>query len=723
MLAWSRPGERLRETPADRHCRPLRTASPDLEAAQNRGLGLPVALHQHQAPALVCVDQRRTGIAAPGSEEETQRRGLSKASGRAIRFEVTEQSPGRRSRGPPPKKSTRVCPRRPMRRQLRRRHRRRLCNSTSAPSRVEHRKRQDLETKASETAARTTSTRSSAANAEEDLGVQAVVESVFRCGQQGALGRAGRARGVHQHHRVRRATPDGCRWRAGLRTVPLRTRPDCRRRRAADGAASRRRRRLERPARLRRSRASSATRRAIVEQEAHLPCRQSGVDRQRDGSDAGSSEHRLEHRAAVAEQQGDAVARLGPVGAQPAREPRDSRLEGPRSRGGARHPRRPAGLRSALPSAQSSPRRCAASTSRSWIPEPEPPSPAPDELAGGGLCKASEARSRGVAERRRRPISLAGGGLSQGKRSAQRGVARTQATSGSLAGEDSSKASEARRVRRSRTQATSGSLAGGGLSKASEARRRGVAERRRRPAASAGGGLSKGGLPSGKRRHPMNLKGEPCVRGPTLRRRTRYRRHQGAGRLLCRGARRSQPAVRIVTRRPWSTTPSAIKLRRRLVPEEPVRKPARDNRSGSCSRRFPRSHRRCSTRSTIIDRYGQAWAQLRSERDRRRATVDDGRLLVRGRTHQSFLPPKDEVESAGEDAFVVDENTDERRSQSRARPAFPTQPRAPTCEFGEQDDRRAALLDVLGTPASNYHTDAETRRSKLGFPAHRLSRA
>ena len=45
---------------------------------------------------------------------------------------------------------------------------------------------------------------------------------------------------------------------------------------------------------------------------------------------------------------------------------------------------------------------------------------------------------------------------------------------------------------------------------------------------------------------------------------------------------------------------------------------------------------------------------------------DDGRLLVRGRTYQSFLPPEDR--SRG-DGFVVDPQTAARKAE---RPPFPT---------------------------------------------------
>ena len=129
---------------------------------------------------------------------------------------------------------------------------------------------------------------------------------------------------------------------------------------------------------------------------------------------------------------------------------------------------------------------------------------------------------------------------------------------------------------------------------------------------------------------------------------------------------------------------------------------------------------RVVTRSTIIERYAKRGRDIVvNETDVNDA--DDGRLLVRGHTHQSFLPPKGEGQgpSAGESGeaaageaseFVVDQKT---ASRKLARPPFPTAegpdlPSAVTCV----DARRCWMFSG---PGKNYHTDAEQAR-KLGFP-------
>ena len=58
------------------------------------------------------------------------------------------------------------------------------------------------------------------------------------------------------------------------------------------------------------------------------------------------------------------------------------------------------------------------------------------------------------------------------------------------------------------------------------------------------------------------------------------------------------------------------------------------------------------TRSTIVDRYHKRGRDyVVNETDV--LSADDGRLFVRGRTHQSFLPER--TGQDGDDAFVVDE--------------------------------------------------------------------
>jgi hypothetical protein len=115
---------------------------------------------------------------------------------------------------------------------------------------------------------------------------------------------------------------------------------------------------------------------------------------------------------------------------------------------------------------------------------------------------------------------------------------------------------------------------------------------------------------------------------------------------------------------------------------------------------------RVETRSTIIERYNKRGRNyVVNETDV--VAADDGRLLVRGRTHQSFLPPKDK--SRGE-TFVVDENTARKKTP---RPPFPT-------ATGDELQSTTKLIDerrcwMFSGPGKNYHTDRE-QAEKLGFP-------
>jgi hypothetical protein len=88
--------------------------------------------------------------------------------------------------------------------------------------------------------------------------------------------------------------------------------------------------------------------------------------------------------------------------------------------------------------------------------------------------------------------------------------------------------------------------------------------------------------------------------------------------------------------------------------------------------------------------------------------AEDGRLLVRGRTHQSFLPPK-EQDSAG-DSFVVDEGT---AATKQPRSAFPTATGADLGAVEKTVDERRCWM--FSGPGRNYHTDRE-QALKLGFP-------
>ncbi len=118
---------------------------------------------------------------------------------------------------------------------------------------------------------------------------------------------------------------------------------------------------------------------------------------------------------------------------------------------------------------------------------------------------------------------------------------------------------------------------------------------------------------------------------------------------------------------------------------------------------------RVRTRSTVIERYAKRGRDVVvTETDVNDAS--DGRLLVRGHTHQSFLPPKSGAEGGPAGEFVVDEKT---ASQKSVRPPFPTAtgpdlPSAVTCV----DARRCWMFSG---PGRNYHTDVEQAR-QLGFP-------
>lgn len=126
---------------------------------------------------------------------------------------------------------------------------------------------------------------------------------------------------------------------------------------------------------------------------------------------------------------------------------------------------------------------------------------------------------------------------------------------------------------------------------------------------------------------------------------------------------------------------------------------------------------RVRTRSTIIDRYQKRGRDIvLNETDVFDAV--DGRLLVRGHTHQSFLPPREDEEGKQHDAgeggggFVVDEKTAEQKKKA-PRPPFPTAtgPDLPST-VTTVDERRCWMFSG---PGRNYHTDREQAK-KLGFP-------
>ena len=112
---------------------------------------------------------------------------------------------------------------------------------------------------------------------------------------------------------------------------------------------------------------------------------------------------------------------------------------------------------------------------------------------------------------------------------------------------------------------------------------------------------------------------------------------------------------------------------------------------------------RVRTRSTIIDRYAKRGRDyIVNETDV--SADDDGRLLVRGRTHQSFLPPREPQ------GFAVDEATARRKEP---REPFPTAAGADLPGVHKSVDARRCWM--FSGPGKNYHTDREAAQ-KLGFP-------
>ena len=112
--------------------------------------------------------------------------------------------------------------------------------------------------------------------------------------------------------------------------------------------------------------------------------------------------------------------------------------------------------------------------------------------------------------------------------------------------------------------------------------------------------------------------------------------------------------------------------------------------------------------STIVDRYSKR-GRLYVVNETDLFDVASERLLVRSRTHQSFLPeqPAAGPERAG---FVVDEQT---AAAKAPRAPFPTALGPELAAVEKTVDARRCWM--FSGPGRNYHTDREQAR-KLGFP-------
>jgi len=112
------------------------------------------------------------------------------------------------------------------------------------------------------------------------------------------------------------------------------------------------------------------------------------------------------------------------------------------------------------------------------------------------------------------------------------------------------------------------------------------------------------------------------------------------------------------------------------------------------------------SRSTIIDRFSKRGRDyVVNETDL--CDAEDGRLLVRGRTFQSFLPPKGKESDTG---YVVDESTAKKKAE---RAPFPTATGTDLSPVKKTVDARRCWM--FSGPGKNYHTDRE-QAEKLGFP-------
>jgi acyl dehydratase len=114
-----------------------------------------------------------------------------------------------------------------------------------------------------------------------------------------------------------------------------------------------------------------------------------------------------------------------------------------------------------------------------------------------------------------------------------------------------------------------------------------------------------------------------------------------------------------------------------------------------------------TTRSTIVERYAKRGRDyVVNETD----LVDaGGRLLVRGRTHQSFLPAGGEPKAG----FVVDEKTAKDKQTRAPRAPFPTATGEDLAPLEKVVDERRCWM--FSGPGKTYHTDREAAK-QLGFP-------
>lgn len=119
---------------------------------------------------------------------------------------------------------------------------------------------------------------------------------------------------------------------------------------------------------------------------------------------------------------------------------------------------------------------------------------------------------------------------------------------------------------------------------------------------------------------------------------------------------------------------------------------------------------RIKTVSTIIERFHKRGRDyVVNETDIFDAA--QGRLLVRGRTFQSFLPEKDNAE---DDGFVVDTGTAAGKAKDApARAPFPAATGTDLASVTKNIDARRCWM--FSGPGKNYHTDKE-QAQKLGFP-------